>query len=359
MNRRIAPAPSRRRFLKALAALGLPPLAGCRDRAETAFLEEGFLVFNAPVMLKFAETPPSKALALIEQAQAWMQPFYERIHPWKDSALTRFNRQLREQGEASTTPELRALIQEARTLSEQTEGQFNPAAGELVAMWGFHSSDPGRDRQPPDAAALRAWRDNPPDMRQLRLEGDRAIADHPRLQLDFNAMAEGVAARHIHELARGLGIRNLVFDPGGDLSLMGGAGPRPWNLAIQDPFSTRPAPLASIALEGEWALYSSGSYQRRFVFDGRHYSHILDPRSGWPAADTVASTVLHPDPVTADAAATAMVVAGPANAPRLAQRLGLAGYLLVTAERHVYLSENWRDALRFGDQSYPVTLLPS
>jgi len=347
---------ARRRLLIALAAAIAGTQTNCHN-PRPFIIEEGFTVFNAPVTLKFADTQVQTAMAAVEAAQQIMQPFYQRIHPWKDSELTRFNAALQQDGEAVATDDLLELIKESQRLYHLTEGRFDPASGALVAMWGFHSSSPNRARQLPAAQEIEQWRSNRPRMEDLIIEGSRVRSTHPRLQLDFNAIAEGMAARRIRDMLRELGVRNCIFDPGGDLLIIGQAGRRPWNLAIQNPFGRSASPLASIELSGDWALYSSGSYQRRFEFEGRHYSHILDPRTGLPAADVLASTVLHADPVIADAAATALVVAGPSEAPSLASRLGLAGYLLVTADRTVHLSENWLNGLRFIDTRFPLKIL--
>ena len=86
-------------------------------------------------------------------------------------------------------------------------------------------------------------------------------------------------------------------------------------MGILDPFADR---LAGSIEIGDRAVCTSGGYARFVEIEGRRYSHILDPRSGAPAADVVSATVLAADAATADAWATALSVLGPpglANLP--------------------------------------------
>ncbi|MFP4154763.1 MAG: FAD:protein FMN transferase [Halothiobacillaceae bacterium] len=348
----------RRRWLGMMAAAPLLPLLGCA-REPTTFIEEGFTVFNAPVLFRFANTDPGAASALLADAESYMQPFYQSIHPWKDSDLTRLNARLKAGETVRVSDTLLDLIREGSRLSAMTDGVFDPAAAELFAKWGFHSDHPNRDRSPPPESWLEAWRADVPRMDDLVIEGDRVRSTNPRVQLDFNAMAEGIAARYLLARATALGINNMLFDPGGDLGVLGRAGDRPWSLGIRDPFGSHGQTIAGIDLEGNWGLFSSGTYEKRFRIDGQDYSHLLDPTSGWPAREIVGSTVLHADPVAADAAATALTIIGPEGATRVAQRLGLAGFAMVDVKRHLYLSASWADRLTLVDRNLSVTVLTS
>ncbi|MGC9455923.1 MAG: FAD:protein FMN transferase [Halothiobacillaceae bacterium] len=350
--------PNRRRCLRLLAAAPLLTLAGCA-REPTTFIEEGFTVFHAPVLLKFANVEPGAAQAVLSEAEAYMQPFYQRIHPWKDSDLTRLNARLKAGETVQVDEEMLGLLREGKRLSQMTDGVFDPAAGELFAKWGFHSNHPERDRKPPPESWLAAWRADVPRMDDLVIEGDRVRSTNPRLQLDLNAMAEGMAARHVLARATAVGVNNMIFDPGGDLGVLGRAGDRPWSLGIRDPFGSHGQTLAGIMLEGRWGLFSSGTYEKRFRIDGKDYSHLLNPTTGWPAREIVGSTVLHADPVVADAAATALTIIGPQQAVPTAQRLGLSGFAMVDVDRHLYLSASWADRLKLVDKNLPVTVLTS
>ncbi|MDZ7642777.1 MAG: FAD:protein FMN transferase [Woeseiaceae bacterium] len=83
---------------------------------------------------------------------------------------------------------------------------------------------------------------------------------------------------------------------------------------------------------------TSGNYERYFEYEGRRYAHVLDPRTGYPATGTASVTVVHRDPVLADAAATALLVGGVDDFDALCARLGLEQALLITAGGDVRLT---------------------
>src|SRR5690606_26515858 len=116
------------------------------------------------------------------------------------------------------------------------------------------------------------------------------------------------------------GIGDAIVNAGGDLRVLGRRKGRPWRIGIQDPRAD--TVLGVIELEDGDAAFTSGDYER-FIddADGRAH-HILDPRTGRPAADTRAITVIARRGVHADAAATALLVAGD-QWPATAEALGI------------------------------------
>ena len=83
------------------------------------------------------------------------------------------------------------------------------------------------------------------------------------------------------------------------------------------------------------SIATSGDYRNFFEYDGRRYSHLLDPRTGYPIQhDVVSVTVVHDSAMMADAWATALTIVGSAEAMMLAEQRGLAVYLLKRSENH-------------------------
>jgi thiamine biosynthesis lipoprotein len=135
-----------------------------------------------------------------------------------------------------------------------------------------------------------------------------------------------MAAREIAALLRAHGIRDALVALGGDVHALGALGARPWRVALRDPAG---GALGVVELGDGESLYASGGYQRFREESGGRAPHVLDPRSGHPAEGASAAAVLALDPVLADAAATALLVAGPAEWRGVAARMGIACALLV------------------------------
>ncbi|MFW6021585.1 MAG: FAD:protein FMN transferase, partial [Guyparkeria sp.] len=224
----------RRALLGGVAALPLTTLPGCGG--EPTFTEAGFSVFGQVWTLRFADTPAEQVNAAVRAAEGIVEPLYRRLHPWRDSDLTRFNHQLAEQGEATANTEIRTLIGAARPLFEASGGRFDPSIGGLIALWGFHrNAGDKEDLTPPAESTLDAWLDDAPSLDDVRVEGDRVITSNRKVQFDFNSLAEGFAAREVLSTVKTAGVGDCVLDTGGDLYTMGRAGGRDWRLGIRDP----------------------------------------------------------------------------------------------------------------------------
>lgn len=283
-------------------------------------------LFGSPVELLSA-APAEVALGTVS---AGLQQIDARWNAWKPGELGDLNRQLRAGRIATTTPALAAMIRSAAALERLSGGCFNPAIGGLVGAWGFHA-DVLRPGRRPSAETLARWSGTPPSLAHLEMRGLQLRCHNPDLQLDFGAYAKGMAADWALDRLQALGVHDAVVNLGGNLAAMGQAPGRPWRVGVRDPDSEARAPrfMATLEIQGREAVVTSGTYERWRELDGERATHILDPRSGRPASGLVSVTVVHASAALADAAATALLVAGPLHWPALAERLGVDQVLAI------------------------------
>lgn len=213
-------------------------------------------------------------------------------------------------------------------LEQRSFGLFNPALDGLVGAWGFHA-DELRDGPAPSRAAIERDLTARPRLAQLEWRGDEVASRNRALRLDLGAYAKGVAIDRAFARLRAAGVHDAMLNLGGNLAAMGRVDGRPWRVGIRDPQG--PGLLAVLETTGE-AVVTSGSYERWRLAGGERCTHILDPGTGAPAQDLVSVTVVHRSAARADAAATALLVAGPARWQRVAERMGVDQVLLV--DRH-------------------------
>jgi FAD:protein FMN transferase len=334
-----------RRRVGVLATLCAGLLAAC---TESPPLRESLLVFGTEAHIEVRGGDVAAVRAAIAQSAADLNRLHRDWHPWEPGALTAFNAALAD-GEPVPVPEvLQAPLQRGRELATASDGLFNPAIGRLVGLWGFHTHDYPIHTPPPAAEALLAWREDVPALAQLEVLADgRVQSRHPQLQLDLTAMAEGFAAAVVAGHLRAAGVDGALIAIGGDVLALGDAGQRPWQVGVRDPFDGAGGLFAGLALQDGEALFSSGSYARyREAPVGGRWPHVLDARSGLPARGVAAVSVLHRDPVLADAAATALMVAGPARLAEVAGRLGVRCVLLLTEEDTLLMTAAMHARLR-------------
>lgn len=360
--------PSRRTFLGLLAFPALALWAGCSR--EPRIQTEGFLLYGMLTQLSLPDTAPIAITSALSEVEAIFKREYAVLHPWQDSPLTRLNAALASGDWTPLDARLRGIIERGRELEAMSGGVFSPAVGALVKLWGFHSSQPNQEREPPPQAEIARLMTPPPRMSDLEIDGDRIRCHNPHVLLDFNAMAEGWAAELAAQRLAALGVRDALIDASGDLLVRGRAGHRPWRVAIQDPFTA--GPLGWLDVHGDLAVFTSGSYRKHFTHHGVSYNHIIDPRSGWPfrfaagraqkgegiegqpPRGVVSATVIAQDALLANATATGLLAVGLGEAPALIQRMGLDRVLLVDEHGTLHATPSMANALRLVRNDRPL-----
>ena len=205
-----------------------------------------------------------------------------------------------------------AVIDRALRIARASDGAFDPALGRLVDLWGYGALAVAG---PPNAAAIAAARARS-GWRWLAWEpGARCLLQPGGVALDLAGIAKGYAVDAVADLLAEHGFAHCLVEIGGELV---GRGLRPdgdpWWVELEVPPDTAIAPLR-IALHG-LAVATSGDYRRG--------GHTLDPRTGRGTTNrVVATSVIAPRAVDADAWATALGVLGPAAGLALAERHGL------------------------------------
>lgn len=324
-------------------------LAGCSEGPATR--EYSFYAFGTLVELTVAGTDAAAAEEARALVAARLDDWHREWHAWEPGPLTRLNRALAEGRRAPVPEPLRDLIQRGRALSGASGGLFNPAIGRLVGLWGFHADTVPAGPPPPEAEilALAALR---PDMGDLELEGGSARSNNAALQLDFGAFAKGMALRRLSAELADRGIRDFLLNAGGDLVAAGRPGDRAWRVGIRQPRGT--GVLAAIEPRDGESVFTSGDYERYFTWEGTRYHHIIDPRTGYPARGVRSVTVVHEDAALADAAATALFVAGPRDWAVVARRMGVDRVMLVDAEGTVHLTPAMDDRIDMQAEPRPA-----
>src|SRR5699024_3575324 len=128
------------------------------------------------------------------------------------------------------------------------------------------------------------------------------------IDVDLSAIAKGYGVDRVAELLESRRIYNYLVDIGGEERVKGHS-PRgvPWQIAIERPVPGKRRAERILALSLS-AIATSGDYRNYFEQDGQRYSHIIDPRTGWPITHKLASvTVLSMIAMHADALATALM----------------------------------------------------
>lgn len=258
--------------------------------------------------------PPAGCAVAIEVVLAHI---IDQMSNWEaDSVISRFNRA--PIGAWMPIPaDMLTVLRAGLDIARLSGGAFDPAIGRLVDRWGF---GPGMQAALPHAV--------PAPWTHIEVDGDHArrMAD---VTLDFSGIAKGFAVDAVARQLRDLGVANFLVEIGGELR-GDGIKPdiQPWWVDVEAPPGLA-IPILRVALS-DLAVATSGDYRRFRMADGARLSHSIDPATGAPIAQGVASvTVLHDSAMLADAWATAITILGHDRGMALATRHGLAARLVL------------------------------
>jgi thiamine biosynthesis lipoprotein len=338
----------------ALLPLLLLLLAAC-SRAPQSETVELYVFGTLATITVWDAEPVARDTAMAEITQTFQQMHHE-WHAWKPGPLVDINLAI-SRGDAAigVLPSIASLITRSQQLYRQSDGLFNPAIGGLLSLWGFQG-DGRPSGPPPDKQAINRWVAAAPGMDDIILADGVLHSSNTAVTLDFGAFAKGVAVDHAIDILRAHGINNAIVNAGGDLRAIGSKGDTPWRVGIRHPQGN--GVLAALEVKGDESIFTSGNYERYRDYEGVHYAHILDPRTGMPVEGITSVTVIHENGGIADAAATALVVAGVKDWHRIAMQMGIHYAMLVDDAGTVYMNPAMQRRIEFTGET-PASIVIS
>jgi thiamine biosynthesis lipoprotein len=316
-----------------LISLGLFFLTSCDQPGEQ---RAEFIVFGTVMEVTTWGASEAQAQTAFSELQSLFQLMHRDWHTWEPGRLTGINQAFAEGRSAQADEDILELIIRSQQLEKLSGGRFNPAIGGLVRLWGFHTSDFPVLGPPPDPLEIQSLLDLAPSTLNIQIRGLEVESTNSSVLLDFGGIAKGYAIDLACTRLRELGIRNAIVNAGGDLRAFGRHGSRAWRVGIRNPTG---GIIGGVSAGDDEAIFTSGVYERFRQDQQERYPHILDPRTGWPVEGIAAVTVISDEGLLADAAATAIIVAGQEDWVSVARSLGLDKILLVDESGTVYLTE--------------------
>ena len=264
--------------------------------------------------------------------QAALDEVVAQMSTWESvSDITRFNQAA--SGWLALPDGFFHVLRHAMLLAEDSGGAYDPTVGPLVNAWGFGPHQ--RAFEPPSPAAIDTARARC-GWQRVRLDTARQAAYQPGgAYLDLSSIAKGYGVDRAALALDALGITQYLVEVGGELRARGKRPDgQPWRVAIEVPDASDDHALA-LPLQ-DLSIATSGDYRRHAGNGDARYAHTIDPRTGRPVRNNVASvSVLHPECMQADALATVLTVLGETDGLAYARRHNLAA-LFILRDAHDY-----------------------
>lgn len=277
--------------------LALILLAGCASPQAQPAAERTFFAMDTVMTLRLYQGGGEELLSQAQNRVKELEALWSVTD--EHSEIYALNRD----GEAPLSPETADLLGTALDLCERTRGALDLSIYPVLRTWGFTTGEYAVPDQETLSALLPLV-----DYTQIQLEGS-AAALPDGMEIDLGSVAKGRTGDQLSHLLRENGVTSALLDLGGNIQAVG-AKPdgSPWRVGIRDPAGEGNIGVVSVT---DKAVVTSGGYERYFEEDGVRYWHILDPKTGKPARNGLASvTVIGDSGTICDGLSTALFVMG-------------------------------------------------
>jgi thiamine biosynthesis lipoprotein len=315
---------------------------GCQQEAQT--IQESRVLMDTLVSINVytqdaaAEPAIRRAIAAAFAEMARLDSLMSSYR--QDSEVAAINRCGAAGGEMEVSADIDTVLRAAQWAAKISDGAFDVTVAPLLRLWGFGTDSAGVPAPEKIAARLPSvnFRDialaNKMTNGTADAEKNRVRFRQPGMAIDLGGVAKGYAVDRGLAVLAPAGIHDAMITAGGDLRAVASpmtAGRRYiWirhpRAAGSDTVDEATAGADENTFFGRFrldagAVSTSGDYERFFIKDGKRYHHLIDPRSGYPAAKAVSATVMAKTSIQADALSTALFVLGPERGIALADSL--------------------------------------
>jgi thiamine biosynthesis lipoprotein len=220
------------------------------------------------------------------------------------------------------------VVKAAQQVSIETQGAFDTSISPLIELWGFGTKT---KYQTPDSITLKKTKGHTGyKLLEIQNEPPALKKQNGLLRIDLSAIAKGFAVDKISQYLSNQGITNYLVEIGGEVRTKGlNHSGKKWQIAIERPDSNSNVVSNILDLSNQ-AVATSGDYRNYYVKNGQRFSHILNPRTGYPIKHKLAAvTVVHDSAMLADAYATALMVMGEEQGKQFSKAQGLSVYMII------------------------------
>lgn len=232
--------------------------------------------------------------------------------------------------------ELFDLIERSLAISKLTDGAFDISYASLDKIWKFDGS---MKIMPSEAAIKESVAKVGFQNVLINKENQTVFLKLKGMKIGFGAIGKGYAADKAKALLISVGVTAGIINASGDMNTWG---KQPngddWKVAITNPLNKNNA-FALFPISNS-AVVTSGDYEKYVIFDGKRYSHIINPKTGYPASEIISVSVFAPKAELADALATSIFVMGTDSGLNLINQLKDIECIIIDFDGKIHTSTN-------------------
>lgn len=238
-------------------------------------------------------------------------------------------------GQGELSEDTVEILERALDIYEQTDGAFDCTIYPMMQLWGFPTKEyhvPAKEEVEETLKLV--------DSSKIKVQPPYVFLGTDQ-KIDFGGIAKGYASDRAIEIFEAYGVESGMVSLGGNIKVLNR---KPdgslWNVGIRNPKGAETDSIAAIKVENK-AIVTSGGYERYFEEDGNTYIHIIDPKTGYPVQNGLASvTIVSEDGMLADALSTSLFVMGEENAMEFwRDSKEIFDMVLVTEDERILVTE--------------------
>ncbi|WP_390405134.1 FAD:protein FMN transferase [Lacticaseibacillus jixiensis] len=257
------------------------------------------------------------------------------------------------------SPAVFRLIQYAKAYSDKSQGAFDLAIGPITSMWHIGFNDARKPSQQEINAKLPLV--NYKDV-ELNVAKRTVYLKKPGMALDLGGIAKGFITDEVVKVLKQQKVTTAIIDLGGNIYVMGHSPKQKdadWTVGIQDPLEARGTSIGTVPASNK-TVVTSGIYERKLVVNGHTYSHLMDPKTGYPFENNLMGvSIVTKKSVDGDALSTATFDKGLKGGMAFIEKTGYAEAIFITKDKKVYVSSGLqKDFKLLKDSGYTLAKLP-
>jgi len=220
------------------------------------------------------------------------------------------------------------LTRRAISYSILSDGAFDISVAALDKIWRF---DGNMDALPSDAAVQNSVTKVGFEKIELDSIASTIFLKQSGMKIGFGSIGKAYAADRGRHILQEMGVKGGLINASGDIALWGKPPEKKsWSIGISDP--EKPYKITRKLRMKEGAVATSGNYKKYVMFNGVRYSHIINPRTGYPATELASVTVIGPMAEFANALSTSVMVLGVKKGLKLMERYPQYRFVMITAK---------------------------
>lgn len=218
------------------------------------------------------------------------------------------------------------LTKKSLYFSKLTDGAFDISIVAMDKIWKF---DDSMNELPSEQAIKESVRNVGYQNIILDSTNSTIFLKNPGMKIGFGSIGKGYAADKTRDLMKSMGVKAGIIDASGDISTWGTQpNGKPWAIGINNPFNDHK--MAAVLYFKENAVTTSGSYEKYAEIHGKRYSHIMNPKTGYPSTGLTSVTITGPNATMANGFSTSVMVLGEKDGLKLLKLFPEYHYLLIT-----------------------------